>query len=630
MSVLNPNARSLYTAALTAPPGTRFDEAIGTSFSMDPAFLLEAPVYLAFKAASGQGETDPLVLMGAIRDYAKRITAYVQRGQVQVPSRRDASTLYGYLDKMAVDVTAPNGGVFHPKLWIIRFVDVLTEAVTYRVVVLTRNMTTDASWDLALQLDGAIGPRDLAPNEPLAHLVRSLPSLATHPLPPDRWDQAGRMATELTRIDWELPEGFKELRFYLPGSERFGWTLPRSNKLSVVSPFCSDAALEALARRSDHAHTLVSTSETLASLRLETLGLFDHCLHLDPAAETEDGEDASGGEGIGDTSGGTQGIKAASAASAGPQASAYSKGLHAKAYLFETKGSPELTHVVMGSANATSAALLAGKNIEILVELVGRKREVGGTDKMLGPDGLGEYLTPFGGGELTTEEEQAQEAKKILDAARTALANAALVLDCAPTTNPDAWELTLKGNVPPILGVEATVLGPITVAPESGAKLPVHGSAKDLPLGQFATASVTGLIAFELREELLGSRLRFVLNLPVDGLPPNRDDAILRTLINNKDGFIRYLLMLLSSETETALGTSSMSGHGHWWRRLVAGEDVALLEELTRAFSRHPEKLKDVAKLVETLSADGAADVIPEDFAKLWEAFEAALAARHA
>ena len=49
--MLNPNSRSLYTSALTPPPGMIFDEAVATTFSMDPALLLEAPVYLALMSA---------------------------------------------------------------------------------------------------------------------------------------------------------------------------------------------------------------------------------------------------------------------------------------------------------------------------------------------------------------------------------------------------------------------------------------------------------------------------------------------------------------------------------------------------------------------------------------------------
>jgi len=38
--MLNPNSRSLYTSALTPPPGMIFDEAVATTFSMDPALLV--------------------------------------------------------------------------------------------------------------------------------------------------------------------------------------------------------------------------------------------------------------------------------------------------------------------------------------------------------------------------------------------------------------------------------------------------------------------------------------------------------------------------------------------------------------------------------------------------------------
>jgi len=89
---------------------------------------------------------------------------------------------------------------------------------------------------------------------------------------------------------------------------------------------------------------------------------------LDDAAETEDGEEDDAIE------------------------QPLATGLHAKVYLFETRYYSDYTHVVMGSANATNAALNASKNIEILVGLVGRKNKVGGIDELLGADGLGEYL----------------------------------------------------------------------------------------------------------------------------------------------------------------------------------------------------------------------------------------------
>src|SRR5690606_41102642 len=68
------------------------------------------------------------------------------------------------------------------------------------------------------------------------------------------------------------------------------------------------------------------------------------------------------------------------------------RGLHAKAYVLENGWD---THVFVGSANATNAALLAGRNVELLAELIGKRSRVGGVDDLLGPDGLGPVLMDY-------------------------------------------------------------------------------------------------------------------------------------------------------------------------------------------------------------------------------------------
>ena len=88
---------------------------------------------------------------------------------------------------------------------------------------------------------------------------------------------------------------------------------------------------------------------------------------LHEAAETEDGEEADGD-------------------------SVAEVGLHAKAYVY--RQGPR-THVVLGSANATDAALLRGDNVELLAELSGPARKVGKPEDLLQPEkqgGLGSLL----------------------------------------------------------------------------------------------------------------------------------------------------------------------------------------------------------------------------------------------
>lgn len=608
--MLNPNSRSLYTSALTPPPGMIFDEAVATTFSMDPALLLEAPVYLALMAADGQTDPDPLSVLEAIRRYSKRITVYVQRGRIQAPQIAKPNPLFGLLEEMVVEVTAPGGGVFHPKVWAIRFVSPDQNPdqnnAMYRLVVLTRNMTTDQSWDLSLQLEGTIAGREIESNKPLAHFFKTLPDLATGKTETGRSEQALRFANELHRVQWELPDGFDELSFYLPGTKGFDWEPPVANRMAVISPFCSDEALRALTKKTKAADALISRPESLAALKKETLELFTQCLHLDDAAETEDGEEEEATE------------------------QPLATGLHAKVYLFETRYYSDYTHVIMGSANATNAALNASKNVEILVGLVGRKSRVGGIDELLGADGLGEYLVEFDTSKEAEIDALRQAAEESVERARSRIAETALSIECRPGSKDGLWALVLTGKIPSLEGIVSAIAWPITVTRDFAVNIldsDAHGGTR---LGEFSASSVTGLIAFELKTNHPDVSARFVLNVPVTGVPEERNSAILQTVISNQEGFLRYLLLLLGDDKVSGLDPGSGSGFAKCLARLADGEDIPLLEELTRTYSRHPERLAEISGLVHDLSQGSQNAIIPKDFSDLWTVFESAIGRRDA
>lgn len=604
--MLNPNSRSLYTSALTPPPGMIFDEAVATTFSMDPALLLEAPVYLALMAADGQTGPDPLSVLEAIRRYSNRITVYVQRGRIQVPQIAKPNPLFGFLEEMVVEVTAPGGGVFHPKVWAIRFASPDRRSSMFRLVVLTRNMTTDQSWDLSLQIEGTIADQNSNSNEPLAHFFKTLPDLATGPTASGRSDQALRFADELHRVQWELPDGFDELTFYLPGTEGFDWEPPMSNRMAVISPFCSDEALRALTKKTKAADALISRPESLSALKEETLELFTQCLHLDDAAETDDGEEEEATE------------------------QPLATGLHAKVYLFETRYYSDYTHVIMGSANATSAALSASKNIEILVGLVGRKSKVGGIDDLLGADGLGEYLVDFDTSKEVEIDARRQAAEECVERARSRIAEAALSIECSPGSKDGLWTLVLKGEIPSLEGIISATAWPITVTRDFAVDI-LHGDAHGgIGLGEFSASSVTGLIAFELKTNHPDVTARFVLNIRVAGVPEERNSAILKTVISNQEGFLRYLLLLLGDDKVSRPAPGGGSGLTKWLARLADAEDIPLLEELTRMYCRSPERLAEISGLVRDLSQGSKNAIIPEDFLQLWTVFESAIEGRDA
>ena len=607
--MLDPNQRSLYTAALTPPPGMVLDAAVATTYSLGPTTLLSIPLHLALLGSGRRRDLldNGILLLEALRRVSDRICVLVAQGRVQLPSG-PPNALYGLLESMLIECRAPHGGAFHPKLWLLRFAeptangDESAQPGLLRLVVLSRNLTMDRSWDLCLTLEGRAGRRNRAVNRPLGELIAALPGMAVGTVDDARVELMRRLAAEVRRVDWELPEGFDDLAFHVLGLRPGGWLPQESDRLAVISPFLSSEALDALRGTSGTIDILISRAEGLDALEPAALDGIGQVLVLDEAAETEDGEEPQEGD---------------------------RAGLHAKALVLK-KG--WYTHLFMGSANATTAALVAGRNLELMVELNGRRSKIDGIDSLTRSDGLGAYLTPYQPPEQPCRPDAARRlAEQMLERARGALEQGGLRLVCL--AQGDAWRLSVEPHTATALdtGVQCT-LWPISVRPEQardGAGLSV-GRAVDL--GLYPSASVTGLIAFELAVAAPEVALRFVLNLPIDGLPDDRDAAILRLLLNNRDGLLRYLLLLLGEQDAAepfAQATATGGAFRGGWAD-ADGEALPLFEEMTRAFSRDPERLADVRRVMDKLrGADGVPrvgeDAIPDSFLALWQVFDQAL-----
>ena len=250
---------------------------------------------------------------------------------------------------------------------------------------------------------------------------------------------------------------------------------PRQTEWRSSRHFALTQVLQTLATQSKAADALISRPESLSALKQETLALFTQCLHLDEAAETEDGKEDDTAE------------------------HSLATGLHAKVYLFETRYYSDYVHVIMGSANATNAALSAEKNIEILVGLVGKKTKVGGIDELIGSDGLGEYLIDFDTTKETETDAVRKDAEDRVERARSRLSEVALSIACSPGSKEGLWALLLTGKIPFLDGIVGASAWPITVTQELSVNIEGGDSRARIKLGEFSASSVTGFIAFELR-----------------------------------------------------------------------------------------------------------------------------------
>lgn len=585
--------RSLLTDALTPPAGFEFAAGVAVTYSLDLVTLLGVPLHLAWLAsAQSQAEPvlDPLPVVEAMRRVSGKLTVFCQQARIHTP--RAASPLLGLVEPMVHEVTSRHGGAFHPKVWLLKFLQPDTGEVRLTLLVLSRNLTDDRSWDISLRLDGSIGRQVQGENRPIRDLFRHAGVRSRKALSTSRQQQIESLLEEVMRCAWSLPGAFESIRFHLIGTaaKRRPW-LPqpdggRWDELGLVSPFVTAGALEALSGLARAPLFAISRAEELQKIQSMLPASFEYRVLNEQAAAGDDEDDVPGRQ----------------------------RGLHGKAYVGKRGWN---THLFVGSANATSAALLEGTNTEFMAELVGRASKVGRPGDWLADKGLGPLLTVF---EASEDAPAANQNEQVLENVRQRIAGAGLSIRCQHQQ--DGWQLSLGSFADVDFSGAAVSVWPVSLPQQRQAPVPPH--TKDVALSGLAPQEITSLFAFRLA--LGDAELAFALDLPIDGAPPDRDLEILRSVLKNRQAFIRYLLLLL--------GDWQPLGGGEGLRRWIqatpgssAADEAPVFELLARALAREPIRLQHVQEVVDRIRrGETEGDpVLPPEFVQLWGSFETVL-----
>lgn len=608
---LDPEQRTLYGANLQPPAGYIFDAAVATTFSLDFETALAVPVSLALFAAENRDDilSHPLALLEGAERIAGRLVVFTDAGRIQA-SVRPHSRLCSLLERIIVEVAAPRDGAFHPKMWALRFTPLRPEdPPRLRLLILSRNLTRDRSWDIAATLDGVVTRQPKAINRPIADFLRQLPDLATVAAPDGTKTLVDDLAEDLRRTEWSLPEPFQSVSFAVNGLGGKPWRPEPCARLGVMSPFCDDQTLSMLAGLANADRPIfIGRSDQLAQVSGATLDVFARVAVLDEMAVTEDGEEAD------DTA---------------------LQGLHAKAFIAERGWD---TAITVGSGNATRPALLSGANVEIFATLTGKRSRVGSVEEILGDKGFGRLTRPFVRDEMGAGDAAQQAAEARLDQARREICRSGLKLRCEHAATADdgarLWRVWLVPSQPlSLVGVGALRVWPITRG---------DGHARDVletlrqgqpaDLGAMPMVDLTRFLACHLTDEAEDVSILFSTGLMTDGMPSERHAAILRWVIDSKDAFFRYLRLLLSELGDpfgAALAAQDGSGQGAW---RSASDDAPILEDMVRAFCRGGDQLRAIERLIARLEANDGSDTdpIPAEFRALWNTFRIALATEDA
>lgn len=622
--MLDPRDRGALLEALRPPTGYVVDRTIATTYTLDLLALLTAPLafslfdqVVARDEKQGFERLDSLALVHAVRQHAERLLVFCEAGCIARP--KAYRQLLTYLEETIIQVRAPRPeGVFHPKVWIQRFT-CEDGPVRYRVLVLSRNLTFDRSWDTVLTLDGELMDRKLsiAESKPLSEFVEALPSLAVAPETMTEGQRAAvrQMADEIRRVRFEIPEGFSRFRIWplgLDGRKSDPFKETRIERLLCISPFLATKQLEVLSTPGKK-HVLVSRMDQLEAIPRRVLERFAEVLVLSDAAEEGDETDEHESE---------------TASRETPPA----RGLHAKLYIADDGWD---AHVWTGSANASDAAFYS--NVEILVQLTGAKARVG-VDATL--DGKGDGVMGLRSllGTFVPPEEPIEptETEKTLDELLTkgarALARTEWIarVEASPGSE-ELYMVTLSPRAPLHLPLGCTArVWPITLS--SDRMRDVVEPQPGLTFERCSFQALTAFFAFEVTATANGrvDRKELVVRVTLLGAPENRMARVIHGLLDEPEKVLRFLQMLLSLESFEAfdlLDPLEDPADGGQNTQERARSAVPLFESMVRALERDPHRLVEVERVVRDLRATPeGAKLLPADFdtvwSPLWEAFQ--------
>lgn len=582
--MLAPDIRTTLTGQIRPPADAKITHLLGTTYTLDLLSALVPP--LAVSGSAGLRSSDPLEVLAALRNTAADIDIFHQAGQVPVPAI--PSRILTLLEDCIHAVRHRPGFLFHPKIWLARY-EYDNDTIGYRLLVQTRNLTPDKSWDVVVAFDGTVMTQPFATNRPLSKFITYLPQTAVVPVNTKRRQRLAALAEEIRHVEWTTPAGVRDVRFHVFGVPGVKAAPDFSGyQHLVISPFLGEDGLHYLLDDSSTGDvTVVSTDEAFAQLgEVEVLEGAQRRVLAPAAGVPADDERAS--------------------------SHTILRGLHAKMYCVRRD---RRSHLFIGSANATAAAF--GGNVEVLVELDGNATL--GVDALLDEEhGLGGILVPL---EEIGEPVDTDDAQRNLDAYLRSVASLQMAVRLSRDGDACRMEVTSEDALPAL--PDATVaIAPLTrpeLAQDAATDAPISLEFNDLALTD--TTALLTVHVVDTATQLHSStvvKARLIKDLP------GRVSAVIGHEIKTPEALLRLLRLLLAfgsdaaaTETEPRAGAQSASR-----QQLENG----LFEMLLQAAAHRPQSLDSIRGIVDDIVSTGdPKNLLPEGFDDMWTAINSAV-----
>lgn len=608
--MLNPNNDRLDYGQILAPPsGYHLDFAVGTTYSLDLDALTGACIALGLSAETDSAlMQNPIYLLEALRTTGDKVALFCEGGQIQLPNR--VSSLYILLEKMVFQVnTVKRRNVkgfpsFHPKFWLIRYVNE-ENRILYRTVVLSRNLTFDRSWDVSFYMDGEKSASLSKKNAPVQDfLFFLLKHLGTDENSKQKAKSIRNMIQELPQIVFDTgSKEFYDYEFLPTGIPKSGGGLysivdtqlfrnfdnPLAkeglHEIFIMSPFVSSDILKFFNERNQYMnHTeymLITRAMSLGRLRAADCSNFRIFTMKDIVLQ---GETA-----ISESSESTVSQK---------------QDIHAKVYMIRKDSN---TNLYLGSLNASHNAVYG--NVEFMICLHSKKRYLNMEKLTAGifagdKDGKDNPFQQVSLADSVIDEEE--EKNRLLDGIIKKINR--MQPHAVICAHEEFFDVTLEFRDQ----IEAFDEYKITVAP-----LLVN---KPMPLDAqilFPSIALTDLSEFyRITVSDAERSISRIIKVPTEGIPAERERAVVSSVVKDTDFFYRYIAFLLGDSLVLSAIETNAAGQNGISKRLNGAADFpAIYEKMLKTAASTPERLKEIDYLIQAVSKDG---IVPENFEALY------------
>jgi hypothetical protein len=577
-----------YRELMSPPYRYKVSFAVGTTYSLDLETLTAmcAIVGLNVEADTELAES-PLHMLEAIRRASTKLLIFCQGGQIKTPDK--PNKLLPLLENCVCEVNLKNKKSFHPKTWFIQYT-AKGLPDKYRLIVLSRNLTFDRSWDVAVRLDSAdrgdaVLTQDKNTGELMGEFIHWLikNTAAHNPALRKKHRLIDKIAEGFSTAKWKsVSREFDSFGFIPYGidSSVTNNLFDTFHKLFVISPFLSKGVIKRFAdnRLINPDCTLITRSSELPKLDENLLSVFDTYIVKDVVVGGEESVFESG--------------------------EAQKQDIHAKVFL-RTKWSD--SELYIGSANASHSAFFGG-NVECMLVLRGKQRHLN-VDKLKSDlFGSDEKKNPFERAELAVVTESDDDA--VMQKLEEAIREFCAAKKTAAVSGDDPYSVMVK--LKPLQSDIRFTLSPLM-------KPNPQPVSETVIFNRLGLRDLSEWYAITVKTK--GKELRRVVKIQTEGIPENRDKAVFSDVIRDKNAFLTYIAFLLSDDYLTALLEGIKSGKGEY-RFLNMNYDAPILyERMLKAAANSPDSLRDIRDIIEMMN-DG---IVPQDFLRLYEQFEKAV-----